>query len=107
MSISCRIADDSFFSSLDTSINIPDHAVEFIVENLLGFTNAFPEIKDNKQQPPITYAQKISNFKLYSFTQKGDPPYFTSRILPKYSSLKVYPYFEYLLEINPPPPKLA
>jgi len=103
MSISCRIADDSFFSQINNSINITDHALEFIVEDVLGFTNAFPEIKENKEQHSTSYPQKTQEFKLFSFKQKLDSPEYQFLKTPIYPQLVVYPYNEYLRIITPPP----
>ena len=50
MSISCRVTNDSFFYQINDSVNIADHALEYIIEDVMGFKNAFPEIKENKQQ---------------------------------------------------------
>ncbi len=106
MSITCRITDDSFFSQIDDSVNIADHAVEFIVEDLLGFTNAFPEVKENKQQHPVSF-QKVQEFKLFSFEPSLEISRCLVLMLENYSSFVVNPYSEYLWEINPPPPKVA
>ena len=107
MSISCRIADDSFFSQINDSINIADHAVEFIIEDLMGYSNAFPEVKENKQQQPVSYSQKVQEFTLFSFKPKIESPHCPVLIATNYSPLIVYPYSGYLWEINPPPPKLV
>lgn len=107
MSNSCRIADDSFFSQIDDSINIADHAVEFIVEDLMGYTNAFPEVKENKQQHPVSYSQKMQGLTLFSFKPKIEVSHCLVLIAVNYSPLVVYPYCGYLWEITPPPPKLV
>ena len=105
MSISCRITNDSFFSQIDDSVNIADHALEFIIENVMGYQNAFPERKENKQQHHISNTQKIQELKLFSF-QPGIGTHL-STIVSKdnYSLLIIHPYNEYAWEINPPPPK--
>lgn len=105
MSISCRIANDSFFSQIDDSINISDHAIEFIIEDVLGFSNAFPETKENKQQHPVSNTQKSQDFKLFSFQIKTAANYTTLLPADNYSLLIIHPYNEYAWEINPPPPK--
>ncbi len=107
MSITCRIADDSFFSQIGDSINIADHAVEFIAEDILGFSNAFPEVKENKQQHHVSYSQKVQEFKLFSFQTKLPIFNWSVQIAGNYSPCIVYPYSDYLWEINPPPPKMA
>ena len=107
MSISCRITNDSFFSQLDNSVNIADHALEFILEDLMGFKNAFPEIKENKQQHHVTNTQKVQEFKLFSFQPKMENCFSTKISTDKYSLLIIHPYNEYAWEINPPPPKVA
>lgn len=106
MSITCRITDDCFFFRLDNSINIADHAVEFITEDILGFVNAFPEVKENKQQHSVSF-QKVQEFKLFSFEPTLEI-YRCSVLLTKnYFLFKTHPYFGYLREICPPPPKAA
>ena len=103
MSISCRIADDSFFSQLDASVNVADHALEFIVEQVLGYTNAFPEFKENKQQHALSCSQKVQEFSFYCFSPKpaGDNyPIITSE---NYRTIIVHPYNKFLQKITPPP----
>ena len=107
MSITCRIADESFFAQIDNSINIADHAVEFIAEDILGFSNAFPEVKENKQQHHVTYSQKVQEFKLFSFQPKSTIFNWSIQLAGNYSPWLLSPYSEYLWEINPPPPKMA
>ena len=103
MSISCRIADDSFFSQLDTSVNIADHAVEFIVEQVLGYTNAFPEVRENKQQHSLSCSQKVQEFSFYCFSPKSTINNFPIATSEDYHSLIVHPYNKYLQKITPPP----
>lgn len=107
MSISCRIANDSFFSKIDNSVNIADHALEYIIEDVMGFKNAFPEVKENKQQHHVSNTQKVQEFKLFSFQPKIDICYSTKISNDKYFLLIIHPYNEYAWEINPPPPKLS
>lgn len=103
MSISCRIADDSFFSQLDASVNIADHAIEFIVEDVLGYTNAFPEVKENKQQHSISCTQKVQEFTVFLFKSTALLPDYKLSVFHNYRTLIVYPYNEYLRNITPPP----
>ena len=107
MSISCRITNESFFSQIDNSVNIADHALEYIIEDIMGFKNAFPEIKENKQQHHISNTQKVQELKLFSFQQKIENSSYTKISIDKYSLLVIHPYNEYAWEINPPPPKAA
>lgn len=107
MSISCRITNDSFFSKIDNSVNIADHALEYIIEDVMGFKNAFPEIKENQQQHHVSNTQKVQEFKLFSFQPIIDNCYSTKISTDKYSLLIIHPYNEYAWEINPPPPKVA
>ncbi len=107
MSISCRITDESFFSEIDNSVNIADHALEYIIEDVMGFKNAFPEIKENKQQHHVSNTQKVQELKLFSFQPKIVSSYASKIATDKYSLLIIYPYNEYAWEINPPPPKLS
>lgn len=103
MSISCRIADDSFFSQLDASVNIADHAVEFIVEVVLGHTNAFPELKENKQQHSLSCSQKVQEFAIYVFGSKTLSNNYPILTAENYHTLIVYPYNKFLQKITPPP----
>ena len=105
MSITCRIADDSVFSQIDESMNIADHAVEFIVEDILGFSNAFPELKENNHQHHISYSQKVQEFKIFLFQSKSAIFNWSIKIAGNYTPWLEYPYSEYMREINPPPPK--
>ena len=107
MSVTCRITDDSFFSQIDNSVNIADHAVEFIAENILGFTNAFPEVKEGRQQHHVSNTQKTPDFKLFSYKPKPEVPVCTTQACNSYSLLIIQPYCEYLWEVTPPPPKVA
>ncbi len=103
MSISCRIADDSFFSQLDASVNIADHAVEFIVEEMLGYKNAFPELKENKQQHAISCSQKVQEFSFYAFSPKTQTHNYPALQVENYSILIVQPYNKFFQKITPPP----
>ena len=105
MSISCRISNDSFFTQIDDSVNIADHALEFIIEDVMGYQNAFPEIKENKQQHHVSNTQKIQELKLFSFQPGIATPHSTIILNDNYSLLIIHPYNEYAWEINPPPPK--
>lgn len=107
MSITCRITDESFFSQIDNSINIADHAVEFIAEDILGFSNAFPEVKENKQQHHVSYSQKVQEFELFTFQLKSTTFYHSIQTAGNYSPCVVYPYSQYLWEINTPPPRIG
>ena len=107
MSISCRITNDSFFSQIDDSVNIADHALEFIVENVMGYPNAFPERKENRQQHHVSNTQKIQEFKLFSYQSCNITRHSTIISTDNYSLLIIHPYNEYAWEINPPPPKYS
>ena len=107
MSISCRITNDSFFSQIDDSVNIADHALEFIVENVMGYPNAFPERKENRQQHHVSNTQKIQEFKLFSYQSNNITRHSTIISTDNYSLLIIHPYNEYAWEINPPPPKYS
>ncbi len=103
MGISCRIADESFFSQLHPSVNIADHAVEFIVEYVLGYTNAFPEATKNQQQHNMYCTQKVQEFTFFSFSSK--PFIQTYQLLAerKYCTFIVSPYNQYITIITLPP----
>lgn len=105
MSISCRISNDSFFSQIDNSVNISDHALEFVIEDVLGFSNAFPETKENKQQHHVSTTQKSQEFKLFSFHIKTGLNHSTILSTDNYPIFIIHPYNEYAWELNPPPPK--
>ena len=105
MSISCRITNDSFFSQIDDSVNIADHALEFIIEDVMGYSNAFPEKKEDKQQHHVSNTQKIQELKLFSFQPGIATLHSTIISNDNYSLLIIHPYNEYAWEINPPPPK--
>ena len=107
MSISCRITNESFFSQIDDSVNIADHALEFIIENVMGYPNAFPERKENKQQHHVSNTQKIQELKLFSFQPSIVTPHSAIISNDNYSLLIIHPYNEYAWEINPPPPKYS
>ena len=103
MSISCRIADDSFYSQLDASVNIADHAVEFIVEEMLGYKNAFPELKENQQQHSLTCSHKVQEFSFYAFSPKLITNNFAALPAKNYTSLIVQAYNKFFQKITPPP----
>ena len=102
-SISCRIADDSFFSELDNSVNITDHALEFIVEDVLGFTNAFPEVKENKQQHAVPSLQTIQGFNWSSFKLQSAIRTYKLVTPIGYCGLVIHPYNKFFQKITPPP----
>lgn len=107
MSVSGRVTDDNApLIVVDDSVNIADHALEFVVENMLGFTNAFPEKKELKERHSPTCCQKLQLISLYSFhplikiaPQESGPVSYFPWIVNAYSS--------YLREIAHPPPKLS
>ena len=107
MSVSGRIIDYNYpLGTVDDSVNIADHAIEFVVENMLGFTNAFPEKKELKERHCPTCCQKIQAITLFSF----QPSIQISHTIPgcsHYLQWTVNPFNHYLLEIAHPPPKLA
>ena len=103
MSISCRIADESFFSELHSSVNITDHAVEFIVEDVLGYTNAFPEATENQQQHNVYCTQKVQVFTFFSFSLKPIVQNYQLLAARKYCTFIVSPYNQYVSIITLPP----
>lgn len=107
MSVSGRITDDNDqLTVVDDSVNIADHALEFVVETMLGFTNAFPEKKELKERRSPTCCQKLQLISLFSFHP------LIKISLPESGSISYFPwivnaYSSYLLEIAHPPPKLS
>ncbi len=103
MSISCRIADESFFSELHSSVNIADHAIEFIVEDVLGYTNAFPEATENQQQHTAYCNQKVQEFTFFSFSSKPIVQSYQLLAERKYRTFIISRYNQYLSIITLPP----
>ena len=105
MSVSGRVGDDVNAARIDDSVNIADHALEFVVENVLGFPNAFPEKKEIKARHSASCCQKVQAVSLFSV----HPSIISHPVLITltYSTLPVINYNGYLLEIAHPPPKLA
>jgi hypothetical protein len=105
MSVSGRAADENSSTPIDDSVNIADHAVEFIVENILGFTNAFPEFREIKNAHTFSYYQKMQTIPLFSFSNDNKTHDKSLLIAPNYALLQVNTWSEYIQKINTPPPE--
>lgn len=83
-----------------------DHAVEFIIENLLAYTNAFPEKEEINVRHWTSCCQKIQAFPLFLYHPGISllPPL---TALPEHAYRVVNSNSQFLLEIAHPPPRLT
>lgn len=82
--------------------NITETITEFIVENILGHTNAIPE---QTQHHKDLHFHKHAAFKAIKATPGFPMPEMQRNMLAKAAPLQDTYKYLYLQEINPPPPK--
>ena len=104
MSVSGRAGYDGIIWEVSDSVNIADHAVEYFVENVLGFTQAYPEKNENRQQHNVSSGQKIQSLALFSLHPKSVLPDVPLSKVSCYQLVMPDTYNQYCQSIISPPP---
>lgn len=108
LSVQSRPANDSndgFMLSHSTVDNPVDNAIEYIVERVMNFKNAFPEYGKQSHQDPMQF-NKTASFNLYfAYYNIYIEKIYQPLVLMHQDIYKEGYHYLFASEINPPPPK--
>ena len=105
LNISIDVADaDAFNMAEDLSYNEQESIVEYILEEMMGFEDAFPESDDNdaSQKTVLKKSNNIDNFVVTPVALR-DQDYYTIQKDKYPQQPGVSPAFQYIRIISPPP----